>query len=121
MPKVGTLLVLGNRPTQGKAQHWRYTMKEFLKGRLKLAISLMAAVACTDDSTEMERPDFGKDRSKRSTHDLRVLQRAESQLKTSILNDTAANLWMQYEDYLRYGYGWGMDDVGVAEGRARVL
>ena len=23
---------------------------------------------------------------------------------------------MQYEDYLRYGYGWGMDDVGVAEG-----
>ena len=40
-------------------------MKEFLKGLLKtsLSISLMAAVACTNDSTEIERPDFGKDRS----------------------------------------------------------
>ena len=40
-------------------------MKEFFKGLLKtsLSISLMAAVACTDDSTEMERPDFGTDRS----------------------------------------------------------
>ena len=93
-------------------------MKEFFKGLLKtsLSISLMAAVACTDDSTEMERPDFGTDRSNAALTTFESCTELESQLKTSILNDTAANLWMQYEDYLRYGYGWGMDDVGVAEG-----
>ena len=74
----------------------------------------MAAVACTNDSTEIERPDFGKDRSNAALTTFESCNELESQLKT-ILNDTAANLWMQYEDYLRYGYGWGMDDVGVAE------
>ena len=76
----------------------------------------MAAVVA-DDSTEMERPDFVL--IARTLHPT-LSPAPSSNLKTSILNDTAANLWMQYEDYLRYGYGWGMDDVGRRR-RARVL
>lgn len=93
-------------------------MKDFFTRILKasLSVGLVAAVACTDDTNKIERPNFGNERSSAALTTFESCNELEAQLKTSILNDTEANLWMQYEDYLRYGYGWGMDDVAEGAG-----
>ena len=76
-----------------------------------LSLSLIATIACSDDKAQVDRPNLGTDRSTAALTTFESCTDLEAQLKTSILNDTAAHLWMQYDDYLRYGYGW--DDIAV--------
>ena len=69
-------------------------MKQFFTRLLRasLSLSLIAVVSCTDDNNKIERPNFGNERSSAALSTFESCNELESQLKTSILNDTAQNL-----------------------------